>query len=171
MLPYGAGQLIEANLTPGVANERRPTVREFTMLYIQEAEAMLPVVDKSCSSGYTLVNPQDQHTVMRNLGCTGLMTYTLPSATPAGQRYGPFYNASTGGIKIYPSTGELFTKTFMTTESTGYIGSVTPTDLTANLGLLSLAATSGLGTYIAFNCYSTGKWTASMKVGTFTSST
>lgn len=156
LLPYGTGQLLGVDLEPGDGQANRKTNNDLTFLMIQEGESMLSVYDKT--SNYTLVNPQDQHSIFTNTGAAGSVTFTLPAMT-RGQRYGPFYVMVANTVVIAPATGEKLALGFEATST----GSTPPTPLAANVTVSSITPRS----WISFLCLEDGVSQVERRVGTW----
>ncbi len=104
MDPFVTGEVVSADYTPGNAVAGRMPAFDFTILDIEEAEAMLPVVDKT--GNYTLVAPADCETIFTNKGAAGLTVFSV-SAAKRGHRYICYVDAAQE-LRVDPNGSELF---------------------------------------------------------------
>lgn len=145
MDPFVTGEVVSADYLPANAVAGRMPAFDFTILDIEEAEAMLPVVDKT--GNYTLIAPADCETIFTNKGATGMITLSLPAAK-RGHRY-LFYVDAAQELRVDPNGSELFV-TVSNTDS----GSQTAQAAGKYL------SSSTVRSWILVNCYKDAELTA-----------
>jgi len=118
MQKYLPAEVISVDHQPEHAVQGRIPLYDFTLLGIEEAEAMLQVQDKTAN--YTLT-AQDQHQVFRNTGAAGTVVLTLPPAVITNNqvlRYGPFVVDAAQAFRISPAGTDKHVLTFTSGSAT-----------------------------------------------------
>ena len=158
LLPYGTGMLLESDLQPGSFEAGRKTTRTMTLLLVEEAEAMLNVVDKTAN--YTLVSPKNERTIFTNAGAAGTVVLALPAAV-VGMEFGPFVVAAAFALRVDPNGSEVFTVSYTDADATSPVGSVAHSDLGAG----KYIGCSTVGSSFSVRCEIAGKWKVVEKIG------